>query len=165
MKKHRISLFRVLLVLAGGLGILPGHAPGAVEVISPVKRQELLDQAKKLLAVRETTIMAADPFHSEAFAEVIGAAKRPAVEPGKPEAAGPRSPRALLEAIAANLKPSGNYILGGQPILAFGQRRVKAGGSLTVTFEGTAYTLEITAITPPNFTLRLNREEFTRPIK
>jgi len=49
--------------------------------------------------------------------------------------------------------------------LVFGQKRVKAGGLLTITFEGNEYTLEIVSIAPPNFTLRLNREEFTRPIK
>jgi hypothetical protein len=47
----------------------------------------------------------------------------------------------------------------------FGQKRVKAGGFLTITFEGNEYTLEIASIERPNFTLRLNREEFTRPIK
>ena len=34
-----------------------------------------------------------------------------------------------------------------------------------ITFEGTEYTVEVTAIENNNFTLRLNREEFTRPIK
>ena len=34
-----------------------------------------------------------------------------------------------------------------------------------ITFEGNQYTLEITSIDRTNFTLRLNREEFTRTIK
>jgi hypothetical protein len=70
-----------------------------------------------------------------------------------------------LQAIGASLKPSGSVTLGGEPTLIFGEKRVKAGGFLTITFEGSEYTLEIVSIDRPNFTLRLNREEFTRPIK
>ncbi len=36
---------------------------------------------------------------------------------------------------------------------------------MTLTVERVEYTLEIVSVTPPNFTLRLNREQFTRPIK
>jgi hypothetical protein len=82
-----------------------------------------------------------------------------------PAPAGPRSDREILAAIAVNLRPSGNFVLGGQQTLIFGQKRVKAGMPLTINFEGTEYTLEITAIDRANFTLRLNREEITRPIK
>jgi hypothetical protein len=78
---------------------------------------------------------------------------------------GPRGDRELVEAIAKSLKPSGYIVLGGQASLSFGQKRVKAGGILTITFEGSQYTLEITSIDRTNFTLRLNREEFTRTIK
>ena len=77
----------------------------------------------------------------------------------------PKTDRDILQAIAASLKPTGNFVLSGQPTLVFGQKRVKAGGLVTITFEGTEYTLEITAIERTSFTLRLNREEFTRPIK
>jgi ribosomal 50S subunit-recycling heat shock protein len=77
----------------------------------------------------------------------------------------PKTDRDIVRAIASSLKPTGNFILAGQPTLVFGQKRVKAGSLLTITFEGTEYTLEITAIERTSFTLRLNREEFTRPIK
>jgi hypothetical protein len=77
---------------------------------------------------------------------------------------GPRSNRDVLQAIGTSLKP--RYLeLGGQRILFFGQKRVKAGDMLTINFEGTDYALEIVSIEKPNFTLRLNRDEFTRPIK
>ena len=89
--------------------------------------------------------------------------------PGAVVAQGPapvvRSERQILQAIATSLKPTGNFIVSGEHTLIFGQKRVKAGGFLTITFEGTEYTLEITAIERTSFTLRLNREEFTRPIK
>ena len=149
-------------------------ARAADDVASPTQRQEAVDAAKKLLARRENTPVTADPFHPEAFNEAVAAMGR---APGTPAPAGgtgenpgtrpggPRTDHDVLQSIAAGLKPNGFFVLSGQPTLVFGQKRVKAGGTVTITFEGTQYTLEIVNITPPNFTLRLNREEFTRTIK
>ena len=170
MKTPSPSAVSLVLVLAAAAWAGPVRAAEASDVQTPTKRQELLDQAKKLLAPREAVPAVVDPFHSEAFNDLIAASHGGGTVVG-PEnshpapAPGPRSPRGLLQAIAAGLKPSGFFVLGGEPTLVFGQKRVKAGGTVTITFEGTEYTLEITSIDRPNFTLRLNREEFTRPIK
>jgi hypothetical protein len=133
-------------------------------VLSPAKRQDALDKARKLLATRDVAPVTVDPFHSEKFSEMVSGLGRTSGVTA-PVTASPRTEREILQAIATSLKPSGNFILGGQSTLVFGQKRVKAGGFLTITFEGTEYTLEITAIERTSFTLRLNREEFTRPIK
>lgn len=152
-------------------------------VIAPAARGAGLTRAKTLLAPREATAPAdlKDPFYSEAFATAAanagtanpatgGLAASSGGGPGAKNAAvtrpaGPRSARDLVEAIATGLKPSGSLVLRGEPVLLFGQKRVKAGDALTITFEGTEYTVVITAIKAPNFTFRLNNEEFTRPIK
>ena len=131
-------------------------------VLTPAKRQEVLDKAKKLLATREVAPVALDPFHSEKFAEIISGPRAPVAAAVM---VAPKSDRDILQGIAANLKPSGNFVMDGVSNLLFGQKRVKAGDHLTITFEGTEYTLEIAAIERTSFTLRLNREEFTRPIK
>ena len=173
--KNRINqLLAVFLMLAAASAAVLGRAADT-DVVSPVKRQEVLDRAKKLLAAREIQPVAADPFHSEAFDEALAAMGRvpgstATPPPGGTEAAvakpaGPRTDHDLLAAIAGALKAPNVIVLNGQPVLLFGQKRVKAGGTLNINFEGTEYTVEITAINPPNFTLRLNREEFTRPIK
>ena len=164
-----------LLALAGGLVFAEAPATEGGVVMSPTKRQMSLDQAKKLLTIREVSASAADhdPFHSAAFTELVASQGHvPGITPPGGETSathaapvGPRSNRELLQAIATSLKPSGNFVLGGQQTLVFGQKRVKAGGTLTITFEGSEYTLEVAAIERTNFTLRLNREEFTRPIK
>jgi hypothetical protein len=150
-------------------------------VSQPTKRHASLTAAQTLLGQSsvELPANAVDPFHSDAFGGVGPAGgdsvgPGPGVTPGgagtetpgKPaKPVGPRTGSDLLAAIAAGLKPSGYFILGGEPTLVFGQKRVKTGGLLTVTFEGTEYTLEVITITRTNFTLRLNREEYTRPIK
>ena len=137
-------------------------------VVNSAKRLELLTQARSLLSSNAAPLSISDPFHSEAFALSLSGssgAQTTVENQAVHGPVGPRTARDLLQSIAASLKPSGYFVLGGQPTLVFGQKRVKAGSPLTITFEGTEYTLEIVSIDRPNFTLRLNREEFTRPIK
>ena len=167
MKLFAKSPARMLLLPALlALGFVVRAA--ADDVVSPAKRTETLNVTKALLSVKEGMGSAKDPFHSEAFAETLasnsGVTNTKATEVGSHVSAGPRSNRDVLQAIAASLKP--RYLqLGGQPILFFGQKRVKAGDILTINFEGTDFALEVVSIEKPNFTLRLNRDEFTRPIK
>ena len=152
----------------GIIALLAGVMAAAQDVSNPTKRIDALAQAKALLVPKTTPTAAKDPFHSEAFGEALAAVSGRGASgetgPAKP-VQGPRSNRDLLQSIAANLKTSGFFVLGGEPTLVFGQKRVKAGGTISIRFEGTDYTLEIVSIERPNFTLRLNREEFTRPIK
>jgi len=166
MSNTNPMLCRLLLgALLASVGWLVAPAAEMSDIVGPAKRTEILGRAKQMLAVREALPAADDPFHSQAFAEASGKVTHVAADPAGSRPANQRTAQELLQAIAANLKPSGNFIIGGEHTLVFGQKRVKAGGNLTITFEGTEYTVEITAIESNNFTLRLNREEFTRPIK
>lgn len=165
-----------LLPVAGMLlGSLSAIAEDAAAVAAPARRLADLAAAQQLLTQTSAELPAGlpDPFHPGAFSEAASAAGG-VIAPGSGGAdataaaarpAGPRSGSDLLAAIGAGLRPSGYFVLGGNPTLVFGQKRVNVGGLLTVNFEGAEYTLEVTAITRTNFTLRLNREEFTRPIK
>jgi hypothetical protein len=159
------SLLRWTAVLLAAGSAVFAFAAGEL-VSAPAKRHEAIEAAKKLLAPKEAGGAIADPFHSQAFAEFVAGTGRAPAASGAPAAPGnPVTDRDLVQAIAASLKPSGFFVIGGEPTLVFGQKRVKAGGVLTITFEGNEYTLEVTKIDRTNFTLRLNREEFTRPIK
>ena len=163
--KKLIGCRRLMLAALGVVGT--AFAAEEEMVISPAKRQEILDHAKSLLAAKNPAAVGKDPFRSETPVEAQPVSTGEVTPAKAVVQAGPRSAHDLLQAIATSpsLKPSGFFVLSGQPTLVFSQKRVKAGGTLTITFEGTEYALEIVAITPPNFTLRLNREEFTRPIK
>lgn len=162
------SSFRILfggLILGGSLGALP-----AQQVVAPSQRQTSVDAAKTLLAPKDVAVQPKlNPFNSTAFAEALGKTTEREVADGKTpvQPAGPRTDRELLAAIAAGLKPSGSIVLAGDtmPTLVFGQKRVKAGGTLTITFESKEYVLEVTAIDRTSFTLRLNNEVYTRPIR
>ena len=159
--------FCLLLTLATRLA-----AAEVPPVPSSAARQAGLDLAKKIISPADSPLPSAlvDPFHPAAFAEIVaGASASPgggAVGADSPTApATVRSNHTVLQAIAAALKPNGFFVIGGHPTLVFGQKKVKAGSFLTITFEGNPYTLEIAAIDNQTFTLRLNREEYTRPIK
>ena len=173
MNARLLPLFVSLVCIAAAVDVPP--------VLAPTKRGESLDQAKAMLAARDSTAPKElkNPFNSEAFAAAAGATPVANPTAGQPtpgtgaggggnaatRPAGPRTARELAAAIGEGLKPSGFLTLRGAPTLLFGQKRVKAGDAMTITFEGTEYTVVISAIQPPNFTLRLNNEEFTRPIK
>ncbi|MCC5022900.1 MAG: hypothetical protein J6386_08940 [Candidatus Synoicihabitans palmerolidicus] len=82
--------------------------------------------------------------------------------------AAPRGPRdnfELLETIAPEINPSGTMMLGGQPLLLFGQKKIRVGGELPIIYAGNRYTLVISAIESSFFTLRLGEAEYPRPIK
>jgi len=136
------------------------------QVTNPGDRQRSLAVAETLVAIRPAALPAnaLDPFHSAAFAEATGAVRPDQLSGGDSHQAH-RSDRDRLAAIAATLKPNGYFVMGGEPVLLFGQKRVKAGSPMTITFEGSEYTIEIVAVDRTSFTLRLNREEYTRPIK
>ncbi len=165
-----------LLFVALVLAVLPVAAQVS-PAIAPPKRAEVLASAQQLLAPRDPAAPAGlkDPFHSVAFAEAVSATgvAGPVTPggnntvPGTPAArpAGPRGNAELLAAIGDALRPSGFIVRGGVPSIAFGQKRVKAGDTLTITFEGTEYVLGISALDRTNFTIRLGNEEYTRPIR
>lgn len=156
------------LILAGaaGLGLNAAADENVSPVLSPNVRKEAVARAEALLATKPVTLPAniIDPFHSDAFAEATGHSVHAAASDTTP-VKGPRTDHDILVGIANGLKPTGNFVLGGQETLIFGQKRVKPGTSLTINFEGAEYIVEITAIDHTSFTLRLNREEYTRPIK
>lgn len=175
----KTQLSRILGILA--LVLTGATLASAQTVTAPAKRQQALERGKALVTPREVTPVAVDPFYPAAFSEAVAAMGRVSgTAPSTPNTTtpapggntepvrvptGPRTDRELLQAIAQSLRPSGFIVLGNVPSLSFGQKRVKAGETLTITFEGSQYTLEVVSIDRTNFTLRLNREEFTRTLK
>lgn len=160
-------LFSVGLALAV---IVAWPATVQANVLSPTARQNKLNAAKKVLSPGEASLPAnlLSPFNPAGFAGLGargGANLPPSGGEETPVPAVPRGDQAVLQAIATGLKPSGFFVIGGESTLVFGQKKVKAGSFLTIAFEGASYTLEITAIDRSTFTLRFNREEYTRPIK
>ena len=143
------------------------------DLVPPPKRATTVEMADRLVQPRvlaplpETLVV---PFNPAGFEQpdpeeikAQQAAAAAAAAAGTPLR--PVGDRSVLATLAEKLSPSGTAIIGGNPILLFGSRRLTVGDRLTVTYDGADYQLDITAITRTTFTLRLNREEITRPIK
>ncbi len=87
------------------------------------------------------------------------------VEAVVPHSRIPSSGKELVALLAGLLVPTGSAERDGERFILFGQRKVKVGEGIPITFENTQFELELTAIEGGSFTVRLNQDEFTRPIK
>lgn len=167
------SRIRLAATVVAGLAFVAAvrAAAPASDLLPPERRRQTVELALRFAAPptpREVPADAVYPFNPPAFGQpdpeelrAIAAAQAAA----NAAAAKPSTDRALLDVIAARIMPSGTLILGGESLLIFGQKRLRVGDRLTVSYDGRDYELELTAIERTTFTLRLNRDEITRPIK
>lgn len=169
---HAVLSAAGLLIAAAAPAALSA-APALSDVQPGSRRLPTLELANRYSAVRETgriTGTVVNPFSPPSFdapdpeemrlaAEAAEAARRAGL------AVKPTNTRDLLVSLANQLKVSGAAVLGGEPILLVGTRKMRIGESLNAEYEGKTISVTITAITSSNFTLRLNGEEYTRPTK
>lgn len=132
----------------------------AQDVASPQKRMASLDLARTLLTTRVLdqtgeVLDQKNPFNP------IRTVRREATD----VAVIKNSDRDILVMAAAQINPSGTAQLGNTAILLFGQKKLKVGDTIPFVFQGIAYELVVSVIDRTFFSLRLNDEEITRPIK
>jgi hypothetical protein len=143
----------ILPVLAWS--ILAATAAAKSDLASPEKRHGSITQALALVQPVTPAPLPADlknPFIMSRDEKTTGGARQLAGD------------HQVLEAVASHLAPSGVVQVGDSPMLLLGEKRLKVGDYLTITFEGTEYMVELSAINHSSFTLRLNKEEITQPI-
>jgi hypothetical protein len=145
------------------LGSLPGVLMAQATIASPQKRMATLDLARELLTTKPVVangeeFVYKNPFDPRKPAAVVTTEETPAPAVGLND-------REILSNIANSITPSGTMRVGDKQILLFGQKKLKVGDSLPIVFQGTTYELQISGIERTSFTLRLNKEEITRPIK
>ena len=174
MKPRRLHLaFLPCALLALAAAHAGTTAAPASDLVSPERRRPVVELAERLAKPSMPAPLPADlvqPFNPAAFGQpdpeelrAIAAAQAASAAASAPSK--PTTDSDFLRAIAARVLPSGSLILGGEPRLIFGRKRLRVGDQLTVTYEGQDYNLELTAIDRTTFTLRLNKDEITRPIK
>ena len=175
---HRVFLLGLLLLAVLGTGRAATKQLG--DVAPAAKRRPAVDLAQRLATVTPPPPLAADvilPFNPVAFGQPDPEEQR-AIEAAQASqqaiaagAAGPARPSATvtdrdqLAAIASQLKPTGTFFRGADPMLVINGKFYKIGTKFTVAFGGSDYVLELSAIDRTTFTLRLNGEAITRPIK
>ena len=139
-------------------------AAPASDIGTPQQRMVTVDLARTLLTTKPYVggsdyIVRNDPFNPM---KPVADATVAAPQSGAPLQLADRD---LLVNIANTITPSGTIKVGDTQILLFGQKKLKVGDSISIVFQGAAYELQITAIERTSYTLRLNQEEITRPIK
>ncbi len=141
------------------------------DILPPQRRQETVEQANRIVdppAQQELSAELNNPFFSNSLKSKPEAPITAPVATPQGEVMvqiAPPSVYELLSTIAPQINPTGSITLGGQPLLLFGQKKVKVGDQLPIIFDGERYTLIISRIESFNFTLRLGAAEVTRPIK
>lgn len=167
----RVALLCVGLTLLAVPAAL--RAAAAADLPGPEHRRPALELAQAIAAVPVLEPLPEDlnqPFNPAAFGqpdpeELRALAVAKAAAAASVAQAKPATDRDLLEAIARRILPSGTLMFGDQSMLIFGKKRLRIGDRLTVTYDGHDYDLELIGISPSTFSLRLNKEEITRPIK
>jgi hypothetical protein len=144
----------VFLFLGGSLAAQPRAVP---DVVPPAKRQASIALAEKLSTLNTTPGAIATPER------VINPFDPSASQPAAPTAR-PTSDNELLALLSSQMNPTGTAVLGGEPYLLFGQKRIKVGEKLPISFENVTYELEVTAIERTTFTVRYKTAELSRPV-
>lgn len=157
---------RLSLSACFGLGLLSATDAWAqrADIFPPARRAASVEQAAKLLeqpVVPAVLPSTKNPFAPPDFDRVDPVEAPPSASPAQRT----RTLREVLELIAASLNPTGTAMLRDQPILLFGARQMKIGDRIPATLDGAQYTVEITGIERTSFTVRLNDEQISRPIK
>jgi len=159
----------VLLIVVGLGGLIPSISAQGADILPPLRRQEVVDQAKLIIdppAQTELTAEINSPFFPNSLKPKEEETFAPVADTSAPVvAAAPASVYELLGEIAPQINPTGAIMLNGQPLLLFGQKRIRVGDQLPIIYDGENYTLLISRIESSNFTLRLGAAEVTRPIK
>ncbi len=128
-------------------------------------RRAAVDQAASLAKVETPESLVGtglnQPFNPNGF----GREARPVQAAATPVPTRSFGDREILLALAPKVQPKGSFGLGSNQLLSFGKKYLRAGDHITVNYEGQDYSLELVSFDNINFTLRLNHEEITRPIK
>ena len=166
---------RWLLILTGSLGLtsLAQAAALTSDLATPEQRRPLVERAEHLAKSPALSPLPADlvlPFNPAAFGqpdpeEVRAVAAANAAAAAANAQAKPSTDHDFLQIIASRVMPSGTLQIGTQQLLIFGKKRLRVGDRLNVSYDNVDYALELTAVDRTTFTLRLNKDEITRPIK
>lgn len=133
------------------------------EVSTTQARMTSINLANRLLTSATATETPDEIARSNPF--VPKREPEPEAPSAKAPASAPASDREILAGIAAGFMPSGTMSIGDTTLLLVGQKRLKVGDVISIVFQGLPYQVQVTGVERTSYTLRLNKEEISRPIK
>lgn len=137
---------------------------------APQKRQASLAVAERVAEKRDPAALPSglgSPFNPSGFDLPDGpvAPVSPVAQARGEPVVRVLSPRETLEALAAQINPTGMIMLRDTPRLIIGSKPFEVGTRFTASYNNQDYDLELVAIDRTTFTLRYRGEQITRPIK
>lgn len=154
--------FRRFSSLALLLGAAASTAGAAPDIAPPKMREAVVADAARVAKERDVPAALpaplANPFVPKEDERVE---ERITISPSAPALAGAD----LLATLAARIPSSGTVIVGGEPILLLGQKRLKVGDTFAISFEGQTYELSIAGVTSTSFTVKRGENIYTRPVR
>ena len=165
MKHFILRSFLAAFATAGAVMVVSAQPS---DILPPQRREPVVAEVKNLVdppAQPELDSGLNNPFFPNSLKPKEDLLTAPIPQDSAaPVQVAPASVYELLETIAPQINPTGAISLGGQPLLLFGQKKVRVGDQLPIIFDGERYTLVISRIETSSFTLRLGAAEVTRPI-
>ncbi len=149
--------------LLGALVALCPAARAQSDLAAPKIREQVVADAVRVVGMRGGTTEQPGPIPNPFVpkeSEAAAGSEAPAPTPG-PTLAGAE----LLATLAARIPATGTVNLGGEAMLLLGQKRLKVGDSITISFEGRSYELSIAAVTSTSFTVKRGETIHTRPVR
>jgi|GEM_PF-995301 hypothetical protein len=158
-----LRFFQRLVLLSLAAFASTGVVRAAADIAPPKVREKVVANANRVVETRgvSTDLPSSlpNPFvgkEEEAAAETL-VTEEPVAAPGL-------AADDLLAALAARIPSTGTVILGGEPILLLGQKRLKVGDTYAISFEGRTYEVSIAAVTSTSFTVKRGENIHTRPV-
>jgi len=158
------SLLRLFALLGAALAF--GSAARAQsDLAAPKLREQVVADAERVAAARGVSAPSPSAPPNPFVPKENPAEAAPSTEPSAPAAVPALAGGELLASLASRIPATGTVSLGGEPILLLGQKRLKVGDTVTISFEGRAYELSIAAVTSTSFTVRRGENIHTRPVR
>ncbi|HEY9155800.1 MAG TPA: hypothetical protein VIM69_11760 [Opitutaceae bacterium] len=147
-------------IIAGTFLAICGSAFAAADLPTSQARARTLQAGESLLGEPQHIYDGKLQIKSPFSAKVVASEAKAAPKTGRPS-----TDAEFLQILAAKLNPTGVLMLGDQALLLFGEKKVKVGETIKIPFDKDSVDVELVDLSGTSFTLRLNNEQLTRPIK
>jgi hypothetical protein len=151
--------------LLGALVAIGSVAQAQSDIAAPQIRGQVVADAVRVAEMRGSSATIPSPLPNPFVPKKVEVEVAPTVEAPPVDAVPALGGPELLATLAARVPATGTVNLGGEPMLLLGQKRLKVGETVTISFEGQSYELSIAAVTSTSFTVKRGENIHTRPVR
>lgn len=154
-----------LFALSGVSLTISSAAYAQSDLVPPNIRGQVVSDAVRVAEMRGAPVTLPDPLPNPFIPKASEVEVVPDVVAPPVDTAPVLGGAELLAKLAVQVPATGTVSLGGEPMLLLGQKRLKVGDTVTISFEGQSYELSIAAVTSTSFTVKRGENIYTRPVR